>query len=145
MFGRIRKIFSDSAVQTGDNEAVLHLAAAILLIEVAKSDDSLVEDELQRLRVILQHDWRLDESELDGLLAFARDASDAGESLQQHIDLINRNFSSARKLDLVRNLWQAAAADGQIHHQEELLIHRLADLLNFPEDELIRCKHWVLG
>ena len=145
MFDKIRKLFSDNAEQFDDNEASLHLAAAVLLIQVAKSDDNLDQDELVRLRTTLQNDWRLGEADLDGLVAFARDASDTSASLQRHIDLINRNFSAARKLDLVRSLWQAAAADGQIHREEELLILRLAGRLNISEAELIRCKHWALG
>ena len=58
--------------------------------------------------------------------------------------LINRNFSPARKLELVRSLWQAACADGQIHHHEEQLIRRLADLLHVSHAEFIRSKHWAL-
>ena len=144
MLDSIRKLFSDSAAQTGDSEARLHLAAAVLLVEVAKSDRSIDDEEILRLRAVLKGDWQLNETELDGLVGVARDASDKNTSLDQHIDLINRNFSAARKLDLFRSLWRAACADGQIHRREEALIERLADLLDVSRAELTRSKHWAL-
>ena len=145
LFDRIRALFSDSAAQADSDEPALHLAAAVLLIEVAKSDDNLDEEEILRLRGTLQRDWRLNEADLDGLVAFAHEVSNASASLQQHIDLINRNFSSARKIDLIRSLWQAAAADGEVHRNEELTIHRLAGLMNVSDAEVDRSKHWALG
>jgi uncharacterized tellurite resistance protein B-like protein len=144
MLDIIRKLFSDSSVETADSEATLHLAAAVLLVEVAKSDHSIDDEEILRLRALLKRDWQLDEAELDGLMGVARDASDTNASLDEHVDLINRNFSATRKLDLFRSLWRAAFADGQIHHREEALIGRLADLLQVSHDELTRCKQWVL-
>ena len=145
MFDRIRALFSDATARTDYDEPALHLAAAVLLIEVAKSDDNLDEEELLRLRATLQRDWRLNEADLDGLVAFAHEVSNASASLQDHIDLINRNFSSARKIDLMRSLWQAAAADGQIHRKEELMIRRLAGLLDVSDAEVLRSRHWALG
>ena len=144
MFDKIRELFSDSPGQTGDSEAALHLAAAVLLVEVAKSDNNVDDAEILRLRAALQRDWQLDETDLDGLVEVARDASGSSASLHQHIELINRNFSPARKLDLVRTLWQEAGADGQIHHHEERLIRRLTDLLHLSHEEFTRSKHWAL-
>ena len=140
---KIRALFAENVAEAGDNEAALHLAAAVLLVKVAGSDHSIDETEILRLRSTLQRDWQLDDTDLDGLVAVARDATDAGDSLQKHIDVINRNFSPARKLGLVRSLWQAACADGQIHRDEEQLIRRLADLLHVSGEETIRSKHWA--
>ena len=144
MLDKIRALFSERSAQADGNDAALHLAAAFLLMEVAKCDHSVDEKEIARLRSTLQRDWLLDEAELDGLLAAAQDTSDSRVSLQEHIELINRSFSPARKLELCRSLWQAASADGQIHHHEEQLIERLADLLHVSRAEFVRSKRWVL-
>ncbi len=143
MLEKIRALFAGNAAEASDNEAALHLAAAVLLVEVAGSDHNIDETEILRLRSTLRRDWQLNEADLDGLVAVARDASGASDSLQEHIDVINRNFSPARKLGLVRSLWQAACADGQIHRDEEQLIRRLADLLHVSSEEFIRSKHWA--
>jgi uncharacterized tellurite resistance protein B-like protein len=144
MLDAIRRLFSGDTAKTADNEAALHLAAAVLLIEVAKSDRSIDDEELRRLRETLKRDWQLNDSDLNGLLDVAQDAAQANLSLNQHIDLINRNFSAARKLDLVRSLWQAACADGDIHRREEVLIQRLADLLEVSQAERMRARQWAL-
>ena len=144
MLEKIRALFAGDAAPPDGNEAELHLAAAFLLMKVAGSDQSFDEKELLRLRSTLQQDWQLNEADLDGLVAVARDASDSSDSLQKHIDLINLHFSPARKLDLFRSLWQAASADGRIHYREEQLIRRLADLMHVSDEEFIRSKHWVL-
>ena len=112
MFDKLRDFFSaePAAGDDADPEAALHLAAAMLLIEVAKADHHLDDDELLRIREVLARHWGLGEPDLSDLLAFARDSSDTSVSLHQHIDLINRNFSAPRKIDLVRGLWEVACA-----------------------------------
>ena len=144
MLEKIRALFAGDAAQPDANEADFHLAAAVLLMKVAGSDQSFDEKEIQRLRSTLRKDWQLNEADLDGLVAVARDASDSSDSLQKHIELINLHFSPARTLDLFRSLWQAASADGRIHYKEEQLIRRLADLTHVSDEELNRSKHWVL-
>jgi uncharacterized tellurite resistance protein B-like protein len=145
MLDRIRALFSDSIAENDESEAALHLAAAILFIEIAKSDQSIDDAEVLRLQSTLKRDWQLNDTEVDGLVDVARQTSDASESLQDHIDLINRNFSAERKFNLVRGLWQVACADGHIHQHEEQLIMRLAGLMQVSRAELTRCRHWALG
>jgi len=145
MLDKIRALFSGGTAETGDSEAALHLAAAVLFVEIAKSDQSIDDAEILRLRATLKHDWQLDDSDVGSLLDVARESSDTSESLQQHIDLINRNFSPERKLNLVRELWRVACADSHIHRHEEQLIVRLVELLQMSQAELIRCRHWALG
>ena len=141
----IRALFAGNEAPAEESEAALHLAAAVLLVKVAGSDQTVDKTEILRLRSTLRRDWQLDDAELDGLMAVAQDASENIESLDQHIDLINRNFSPARKLALVRSLWQAACADGQIHRHEEEMIQGLADLLHVSTEEFVRSKQWALG
>lgn len=145
MLDRIRQFFvSEDAGGEADDTAALHLAAAVLLIQVAKADHSLEELELARMREVLVEQWGLGERDLEDLLAVADDTSEADVSLHTQIDLINSHFGIERKLDLVRGLWQVACADGVIHHHEELLIRRLADLLYVPHTQFIRAKHQAL-
>jgi uncharacterized tellurite resistance protein B-like protein len=146
MFSQLRDFFAAPAATDGpDNEAALHLAAAMLLVEVAKVDGGLDGDELARMKAVLARNWGLGEQDLADLVAAARDTSDASVSLHQHIDLINGNFSPSQKNDLVRGLWEIACADEHIHHHEEALIRRLADLIYVSHTDFIRAKHLALG
>ncbi len=144
MLAKIRAFLTADEPQARDDVAALHLAAAALLIEVAKSDHSLEADEVERMRDVLASHWGLGEDDLADLVAAAREASETSVSLHEHIDLINRHFSPQQKFELVRGLWQVACADREIHHYEEALIRRLADLLYVSHADFIRSKHLAL-
>lgn len=144
MWDKIKDLFAPEAAPDSDDEASLHLAAAVLLIQVAKSDHSLDGVEIERMRQVLADEWGLEPDDLNDLVAVADDTSEADVSLHTQIDLINKNFSASRKMNLVRGLWQVACADGELHHYEELLIRRLADLLYVSHTDFIRAKHLAL-
>jgi uncharacterized tellurite resistance protein B-like protein len=144
MLNSIKAFFSQAAEDATDDEAALHLAAAALLIEVAKADHALEHVELDRMRTVLARDWGVGEADLADLVAAAKSASETSVSLHGQIDLINRNFTPQQKFDLVRGLWQVACADGRIHHHEEALVRRLADLLYVSHTDFIRSKHVAL-
>jgi uncharacterized tellurite resistance protein B-like protein len=145
MLDRIRAFLSAESADTVVDEATLHLAAAALLIEVAKADHALDHIEIERMKAVLAASWGLDAKDLADLVTVAEDASETSVSLHQHIDLINNNFSPQQKGELVRGMWQVACADDRIHHHEEALIRRLADLLYVSHTDFIRSKHQALG
>ena len=144
MLDRIRSFFSAGEADASDDEAALHLAAAVLLIEVAKSDHTVGDTEIERLKAVLKREWKLEDADLSDLVDVAREAADAHASLYEQIALINGNFSAQQKQRLMRGLWEVAYADDQLHHHEELLIRRLADLMYVSHTDFIRCKHLVL-
>ena len=145
MLDRIKAFFDTSDEDAEDDDAALHLAAAVLLIEVAKADHALEKLELDRMKAVLRDTWGLGEDDLADLVEVARDTADTDVSLHRQIDLINRNFGPQQKLNLVRGLWEVACADGEVHPHEELLVRRLADLLYVSHSDFIRCKHLALG
>mgnify|MGYP003702136225 FL=1 len=116
----------------------------MLLIEVAKSDHVVRDMQVEQLKDVLKREWALDDSDLSDLLNVARDAAEAHASLYEQVALVNRNFSPQQKFNLVRGLWEVAYANGELHHHEELLIRRLADLMYVSHTDFIRSKHCVL-
>ena len=48
MLDKIRALFSEGIADNGDSEAALHLAAAILLVEIANPDQGLDDVEIRR-------------------------------------------------------------------------------------------------
>ena len=144
MLKKIQAFFDAEESDDVDDEAALHLAAAVLLIEVAKSDHVVRDMQVEQLKDVLKREWALDDSDLSDLLNVARDAAEAHASLYEQVALVNRNFSPQQKFNLVRGLWEVAYANGELHHHEELLIRRLADLMYVSHTDFIRSKHRVL-
>ena len=144
MLKKIQAFFAAEAANDVDDEAALHLAAAMLLIEVAKSDHVVRDLQIEQLKDVLRREWALEDSDLIELVSVARDEAEAHASLHEQVALVNANFSAQQKFNLVRGLWEVAYADDELHHHEELLIRRLADLMYVSHTDFIRSKHLVL-
>jgi len=121
-----------------------HLAIAILLLEVAKSDHQLQRPELDRLLNVLERQWALSGDEAKALLQEAIEEVDAHVSLHEHLKVINSRLDSQQRRVLIRNLWEIACADGEIHHWEEHLIRRLAGLMGVPHKDFILSRNQAM-
>jgi uncharacterized tellurite resistance protein B-like protein len=142
MLKKILALF-DEPESTGpkDRHGDLALASAVLLVEVARADYARDGLEDGRLRGFLQQCFDLDEDSVAELIAFAEAEVDATVSLHHHVGVMNERYSPGDKYEFVKGLWQVAFADGELHHYEEHLIRRLADLLHVPHRDFIRAKH----
>ncbi len=146
MLRKLKDWFSSPpAADAARDPRALHLASAILLFEIAKSDHHLDQQELDRLEQVLRDQWSLADDELLELLDVAKRESDISASLHQQLDLVNRHFSREDKIQLLQGMWSVAGADGKLHHHEEHLIRRLADLMYVAHKDFIRSKHRALG
>lgn len=144
MLDVFNRIFGKAETEAPVDEAALHLAAAMLLIEVAKIDHSLDDAELERLSRTLREQWGIGDDDLAALLDVAHRQSDESVSLHQHIDRINGHYTLQQKQQLMLGLWHVAAADDEIHPQEEALLRRLADLMYLSHSDFIKAKHVAL-
>lgn len=117
-----------------------HLAAAALLIEVARADRGFDPREQLALTQALRRSFGLNSAELDTLLALAEAEASASTSDYAFTRLINDEYSDAEKSELVRSMWTVAFADGAVDKYEEHLIRRIAGLIYVPHSEFIRTR-----
>ena len=144
MFAALKSLFEDAA-EAPPTESQIQSTAALLLIEVAKADQSIEQDELQRIQEVLSEQWSLSSAELDQLINEATETAKWNASLYEHVELVNAHFSQEQKYQLVLGLWRVACADQVIHHHEEHLVRRVADLLYVSHKDFIRSKHEALS
>ena len=121
------------------------VAAAILMLEVARSDFEVAEAEALQLRQSLRRHWHLSGSELDAIMEQARREGERLHSLHDPVRTIRDAFMPAERLELIESLWEVAFADDQVDAREEHLIRRLAELLHVPHREFILRKHRAGG
>ncbi len=141
MLKKLLDLFEPEPEARGFTADDLPLAAAVLLVEVARADFRNAETERAELRRLLQAGFGLGETDVGALLRRAEAEADAAVAFDRHVDLINELCTAQQKYQLVKDLWHVAKADGEIHHYEEHLVRRLADLLYVPHREFIRSKH----
>jgi len=99
MLKALARLFDAPSEDSVDDEQRFHLAAAILLFEVAKSDHQVDEVELQRLEHVLREQWQLDEQSLLELMEVASREADLSASLHEQVDVVNRGFSQQQKYE----------------------------------------------
>ena len=118
----------------------LRIAAAALLVEMARADFNEEETELDRARELLAERYGLTPEAAGELLAMARSESDHTVSLFRFTHLINQHLEMPEKLALMGMLWEVAYADGRLDKHEDALMHKLADLLYVPLADLMAAK-----
>ena len=74
----------------------------------------------------------------------------ADEELKGSVDywqfarLINENYSTEEKIEIIETLWRIVYVDGKMDKHEDHLIHKLSNLLRLSNNQLIDAKLKVL-
>ena len=143
MLARIKVFFTEQILDDGNISSsvdLVSLAAAALLIEVARADYADDPRELVAVRKALHIAFRLDDEQLDELMELADAEVRQATSSYDFTRLVNEQFDPDQKLQLISAMWQVAYADGRLDKYEEHLIRRIAELIYVPHSEFIRMK-----
>jgi len=147
MLKTIQKFFLscvDSAGKAGQPERqghALHLAAAVLAIEMIRADHVVEADERHAAMDALRGMFGLDESEAHEILALAESEADDAVSLHEFTQVINEGLDRGQKIELVELLWRVAMSDSMVDKYEEYLLRKVADLLYVSHGDFIQARH----
>ena len=128
-----------AAVQR-DSEQALRMATAALLMEVARADHDIKDEEREAVRRIIENYYSVSPEQARELAAAAESHADDATSLFPFTRLITSECSMEDRVRIVRMLWEVSCADGHIDAHEEHLVRKVADLLYVPHSEFIRAK-----
>jgi len=150
MLTAIRNFFDKHiAPQPEDSPATaerrLQMATAVLLVEVARSDQDFSDAEKQSVLASVQRKFALGDAEAQELLALAEAQSREAHDIFQFTSKVNAAFTPEQKVRLIEELWRAAYADSVLHEHEEHLIRRVADMLHLSHSQFIAAKLRVVG
>jgi uncharacterized tellurite resistance protein B-like protein len=145
MLDSIRKFFRehiapDPAADAAAAASRARVAAAALLVEVVRSDSEFSEAERSAVLDAAGRKFGLDRQESEALVALAEAEAQEAHDLYQFTSLINASFSAEQKAKLVEELWRVAWSDDVMHHHEEYLIRKVADLIHVPHSAFIVAK-----
>jgi uncharacterized tellurite resistance protein B-like protein len=141
MLDRIRKLFTDEGTDTARDPHDIRLAAAALLVEVARADHAQLDEEESAMAALLVDTLDLERSEVAALLDRAGSAVEDATSLFEFTRLVNDHYGPDEKRGLVGAMWKVAYADGDLDKYEEHIIRRVAELIYLPHADFIRSKH----
>lgn len=145
MLDSIRKFFRehmapDPEAGAAATAARARVAAAALLVEVVRSDAGFDEVERRAVLEAARRKFGLDDGESEALVKLAEAEAREAHDLYQFTSLINASFTADQKLRLVEELWRVAWSDDVLHHYEEHVIRKVADLIHVPHSAFIAAK-----
>lgn len=149
MLNALRKFFDEHIAPKADDpragaERRAQIAAAVLMVEVARSDNDYSEAERQAVLASVQGKFGLSPAEATEMLALAEAESREAHDIFQFTSQIDASFSPEQKVRFIEELWRAAYADSTLHEYEEHLIRRVADMLHLSHAQFIAAKLRVI-
>ena len=127
-----------------NEEHLMHLASAALLLEVSRADFDIQDDELETIANIFKNRFDFSEEEVQNLIHLARTEQDSHVSIYPFVKIINEGCTPDEKRALLLDLWRVAYADEKLDKYEEYQIRKIADLLYIPHSKFIQTKLEVL-
>ena len=116
------------------------LDLAVLMVEVMRRDGRLDPAERDTIIAALESRFDLERSETLALLDEARREDEKAYDLHRFTAPIVKQFSVEERIDMVRQLWLVAMADGHVDPYEEQLVRRIAELIGVYHREFIAAK-----
>jgi len=138
MFNFLKK--EKTSDQKNINNFEIELVGSILAYEIARSDGSISELELNVLFTEIEKIASSVGKSRDTILQILEEFSDKSVSFYEFIEDINKEYSKEEKLSLISFLWRVAYADFILEVQEERLIRRIADLIYIKDIDVLKLK-----
>ena len=150
MLTAIKKFFDDhieaAAAQASEaQEHRLRVATVALLLETARADFNVHDEELAAVARHAREFFQLDEIETKELVKLAEEEAKNATCYYEFTTLINNGFSPEEKVSIIELMWQVAYSDKVLEKYEEALVRKIADLIYVPHAAFMAAKHRVIS
>tara|TARA_B100000886_G_C20405346_1_gene484504 strand:- start:998 stop:1447 length:450 start_codon:yes stop_codon:yes gene_type:complete len=122
-----------------------NLLVACILIEGAKSDDLLVDEEVSSIKKILSTKLNLGSNDVEILYSKALNEVNSSVEIYSMTRDIKKKFSHEQILELFEDLWEIIIIDEFIDDYEAALMSKLSGLLGITSKESSDAKNKVLN
>jgi uncharacterized tellurite resistance protein B-like protein len=120
------------------------VAICALLVEMARTDGTFSQTEMEAILSILQEKYGLSQKDADALVAEAQKKLDDSVDLWQFAKLIDENYSIPERIEIAETLWRIVYVDGRMDKYEHHLMNKFGKLLRLTHEQLIGAKLKVL-
>ena len=104
------------------------------------ADEILDDKEIDALKITLIKDFKIENDEVDELIAFSKENVKDSTSLYEFTRDINDSFSAEQRIQLIESMWKIAYADGNIDKYEEHIIRKVSNLIYVAHSDFIKAK-----
>jgi len=132
--------FKNRDADRPEDDRLVPLAAATLLIEVAWADHDIAGEELAAVHAALTSQFDLSEAEIEEIIRESRAQHDESVGLYGFTRTLVEAWDEPTRFELVVQLWRLALADAHLDRFEEHMIRKIAELLYVSHARFIQAK-----
>jgi uncharacterized tellurite resistance protein B-like protein len=135
-----------SVVKVESEQEIEHriqLASAVLLLDVAQSDQQYSASESEKIKQAIETKFSLTSDDIGQLMSMADLKSKEAIDYHQFTSLLNKEFTLQQKIKLIEFMWQVAFSDGVLDPYEDHFIRKISDLLYLRQSELLSARERV--
>ena len=127
MLARLKALFTDDDMPRAGRRShdEVQLAAATLLVEAARMDDTIGLKERARIRTLLEQRFSLTDPETDELLSAVETETEGPAEGHRFTSTLKDRFSDEERIQMIEMLWEVVYADGELHDLEASLLRRV--------------------
>ncbi|HOO90365.1 MAG TPA: TerB family tellurite resistance protein [Syntrophales bacterium] len=134
------KMTENGTEEKEDSVHDIRIATCALLLEMAQIDGEFDESEKESILTIIKREYGVDDDHIDAIFETADKELKGSLDLWQFTNLINQNYTQEEKIGIIEMIWRIAYTDGRLDRHEDLLVHKLANLLRLTHRQLIDAK-----
>ncbi|PWC36334.1 TerB family tellurite resistance protein [Azospirillum sp. TSO35-2] len=143
MLNRIRSLFTgDNGAEPGED--AVQAAAAALMVEAARTDNTISGEERERILAVTRRHFALSEEEAQDLLSAAVFDTEGASPYHRYVSVILERCAPDQRLGIIEMLWEVAYADGVLNDLEASLLRRIGGLLHVSDVERGEARKRVL-
>jgi len=116
------------------------MACGTLLLAVAEANERLETVEYSAIQDILSDFLHLSPTETQELLEVCKDQRKLITGLFESGKILNHTFDLETKLDFIHCIYEVGYSDGSLHHLEDFIIKRIANILHIEQADLIDAR-----
>jgi len=131
-----------AASPTAGSEGVdpVHLAACVLLLDVAHADGTFTDDERAHLEATLARHFALPTESVHALIGEAELERARAIDHFKYTHLLHQRFDVGQKMVLAEVMWGLVLADGAVDEHEHYLTRKISNLLELEPGFLSTAK-----
>ena len=132
-------------VKVDDDINSVEMAAAVLLIEMARADFEQDDLENEMIIELLKEYFLLDHEDVHDLFLEAEKIADNSVSLHEFTRTLHKTLNNEAKNEIIEMLWRLALVDDSLDRYEDYLVRKIADLLYVSNSSVLRIKHDLIN
>lgn len=112
----------------------LHVATAVLLIEMAGQDQDIAREEAEAVCNLMQQQFGIAENDIPELVEIAITARKSKGKINEFVSVVNDRFSEAQRTVVLGMIWKIVLADGKIEQYERNFANQMQQRLKLSDE-----------